>query len=182
MNVKSILYTFLLLVTASSCGSNSTSQEQQQSVQMQSADASVHRTDAYDYSDSVMMGSHKIVYSLHREADDSLKSVVDENGETYIDNYYDLKVTKDGAQLFAHRFTKVSFQSYLDKGFVKNGILDGFRFISAHEGMVTFGACISYPESDMSAPFIITIGPDGSHTIQPDNLMDVEEETDTASI
>jgi len=181
MSIKTILYTSTLLILVSACGGKQSAKEQQNSLS-QVVTPQEHRMDIFDYTDSVMMGSHKIVYSLHREADESLQIVEDENGERYVDNYYDVNVVKDGISLFSYHFIKASFNSYLEKGFVTNGILDGFRFIAAREGMVTFGACISYPDSDMSAPFIVTIGPDGSYTIQPDSVLDIEEETDSASI
>ena len=130
----------------------------------------------YDLTDSVTLGSHLYVYTIHRQADDSLKVVVDENGDKFVDNYYDLTIVRDGANFFRRRFTKLSFGSQLDESFRKNGILDGFRYMSAKEGKLTFGVCVSYPESDMSEPFLLTVGPDGSFTLEPDMAPDIEEE------
>jgi hypothetical protein len=57
---------------------------------------------------------------------------------------------------------------------MKNGILDGFRFFRVDDGKLVFSLCVSYPDSDLSSPFLLTIGPDGSATITKDELMDVE--------
>ena len=48
--------------------------------------------------------------------------------------------------------------------------------MTAQEGKLTFGVCVSFPESDMSEPFVLTVGPDGSFTLEPDNAPDIEEE------
>ena len=128
---------------------------------------SEHRMKEYNLTDSVTLGSHLYVYTIHRQADDSLKVVVDENGDKFVDNYYDLTILKDGGNFFRRLFTKASFASQLDDNFRKNGILDGFRFMSAKEGKLTFGVCVSFPESDMLTPFVLTIGPDASFTLEP---------------
>lgn len=176
MKSKNLLYFCLLVPFMCSCdfkkgqadGQVLTTKEQQ---------VVEHRMKEYNLKDSITLGSHLFVYSIHREADDSLKVVVDENGEKFVDNYYDLTIFKDGKEFFRRHFTKLSFASQLDESFRKNGILDGFRFISAKEGKLTFGICVSFPESDMSEPFVLTIGPDGSFTLEPDTAPDIEEDT-----
>ena len=175
MKSRSFLYICLFASVFCSCmdkkgqtdGKESATAEQQ---------VSEHRMKDYNLTDSVSLGSHLYVYTIHREADDSLKVVIDENGDKFVDNYYDLTVLKDGKEFFRRRFTKVSFGSQLDDNFRKNGILDGFRFMMAKEGQLTFGICVSFPESDMSEPFVLTIGPDGSYTLEPDTAPDIEEE------
>lgn len=175
MKSRNFLYICLIASVFCSCvnkkgqsdGKDSAGTEQQ---------VSEHRMKEYNLTDSVTLGSHLYVYTIHREADDSLKIVVDENGDKFVDNYYDLTIQKDGGTFFRRRFTKGSFGSQLDDNFRKNGILDGFRFMSAKEGQLTFGVCVSFPESDMSTPFVLTIGPDGSFTLEPDTAPDIEED------
>ena len=41
----------------------------------------LHRTPPYDYTDSLAVGSHRWVYTIHRESSDSLRVVTDEEGE-----------------------------------------------------------------------------------------------------
>ncbi|MBO7099120.1 MAG: DUF4738 domain-containing protein [Bacteroidaceae bacterium] len=179
MKTSKILYLCLLFPVFCSCGDNKDQKDGQNTLTTEQQ-ASVHRMKDYDLTDSVTMGNHLFVYTIHREADDSLKAVVDENGDKYVDNYYDLTILRDGTSFFRRRFTKLSFGNQLDESFRKNGILDGFRYMSAKEGMLTFGVCVSFPESDMSEPFVLTVGPDGSFTLEPDTTPDIEETEDTS--
>lgn len=179
MKTSKILYLCLLFPVFCSCGDNKDQKDGQNTLTTEQQ-ASVHRMKDYDLTDSVTMGNHLFVYTIHREADDSLKAVVDENGDKYVDNYYDLTILRDGTSFFRRRFTKLSFGNQLDDSFRKNGILDGFRYMSAKEGMLTFGVCVSFPESDMSEPFVLTVGPDGSFTLEPDTTPDIEETEDTS--
>lgn len=179
MKTSKILYLCLLFPVFCSCGDNKDQKDGQNTLTTEQQ-ASVHRMKDYDLTDSVTMGNHLFVYTIHREADDSLKAVVDENGDKYVDNYYDLTILRDGTSFFRRRFTKLSFGNQLDESFRKNGILDGFRFMSAKEGILTFGVCVSFPESDMSEPFVLTVGPDGSFTLEPDTTPDIEETEDTS--
>ena len=82
------------------------------------------------------------------------------------------KETKDGKTFFDRSFTKADFRSLLSKDFQKYGIMDGLRFNHAEEGKLYFNTCVSLPDSDMSCPFFLTIGPDGSYTITPDTTID----------
>ena len=137
----------------------------------QAADA-VRCMPNYAYTDSLMQGSHKVVYAITSEGDDELPIVVDEDGTKYRDNRWKLVITKDGKQLFNRSFTKADFKSQLPGDFQKYGLMDGLRFNHAEEGKLYFNTCVSYPESDMSCPFLLTIGPDGSYTITPDTTID----------
>jgi len=175
MKIGKLLYLSIVALAFCACNDKS-GQKEGQSTANTEQQASEHRMKDYDLTDSVTLGSHLYVYTIHRQADDSLKVVVDENGDKFVDNYYDLTIVRDGANFFRRRFTKLSFGSQLDESFRKNGILDGFRYMSAKEGKLTFGVCVSYPESDMSEPFLLTVGPDGSFTLEPDMAPDIEEE------
>ena len=175
MKSRKIIYFSLLIFAFCSCNDRKGQTEGQVATTAEQQ-VSEHRMQNYNLTDSVTLGSHLYVYTIHREADDSLKAVVDENGDKFVDNYYDLTVLKDGKEFFRRRFTKVSFGSQLDDNFRKNGILYGFRVMTAKEGQLTFGICVSFPESDMSEPFVLTIGPDGSYTLEPDTAPDIEEE------
>lgn len=175
MKSRRLLYICLFALAFCACNDKK-GQTDEQGYATAEQQAGEHRMKDYNLTDSVALGSHLYVYTIHREADDSLTAVVDENGDKFVDNYYDLTILKDGRDFFCRRFTKSSFASQLDDSFRKNGILDGFRFMTAKEGMLIFGVCVSYPESDMSTPFLLTIGLDGSFTLEPDTTPDIEEE------
>lgn len=127
----------------------------------------------YNYTDSVP--GTNIRYTIHREPDSTLAVVEDEFGDTYVDNYYQLTIKREGTELFSHRFTKASF-SNLSADLRKTTIFDGFRFVRRENGLLQFSVCVSEPNSDLSVPFILSVGPDGSYTIAPDNTPDLEEE------
>lgn len=167
-----------------SCQQQSQKSQEPQALASQTQDTSdqIHRMAVYDYSSSVEVGSHTYNYAIHGEAVDSLGIVTDEMGERYADNCYRLTVTRDGGAFFDHRFTKGTFRSLLDKGFARNGILDGFRFFKVQDAKLLFCVCVSYPESDMSAPFILAVGPDGSYTIDCDNNLDVDNSDDNDGV
>lgn len=146
--------------------------ETQNVVQTEETIEEVRSLPDYAYTDSLKQGNHNIVYSITSSADDELPEVIDEDGTKYKDNRYNLVITKDGQTLFNRSFTKADFKSQLSKEFQRYGIMDGLRFNQAEEGKLYFNTCISYPESDMFCPFILTIGPDGSYTITPDTSAD----------
>jgi len=160
----------IMLLLMASCGTKD--KETQAPPQQEQNTEEVRSLTNYNYTDSLMQGSHKVVYTITRQPDDDLPIVVDEDGLKYKDNRYTLVVLKDGKTLFNKSFTKADFKAMLDKDFQKYAIMDGLRFDRAEDGKLLFNTSVSYPESDMSAPFILTIGPDGSHSIVPDTSID----------
>lgn len=158
------------LIFFSSCGQQKA--DTQEATQAEQASDEVHSLPDYAYTDSLMQGSHRVVYSITSQPDDELPEVVDEDGVKYKDNRFSLVITKDGKTLFSRSFTKADFRSLLSKDFQKYGIMDGLRFNHAEEGKLYFNTCVSLPDSDMSCPFFLTIGPDGSYTITPDTTID----------
>ena len=136
----------------------------------------VHSLPEYEYCDSLTTGTHKTVYRISSRPDESLPVVVDEDSVKYVDNRFQLTVTRDGSTLFSRSFTRADFRDLLPGEFREYGIMDGLRFNRAEDGKLYFNACVSYPDSDMSCPFILTVGPDGSHAIEPDPAVDEEDE------
>ena len=181
--MKRFLIIGLGLVFLASCNPQKT--EQRGSDQTDQDNDGVWELPNYTYTDSLMQGSHKVVFTITSQPDDTITSqpdeelpeVVDEDGVKYRDNRFNLLIVKDGRTLFEHSFTKADFKSKLSEDFQKYGIMDGMSFNHAKEGKLYFNACVSFPESDMSCPFILTIGPDGSYTITPDTSFDEADET-----
>lgn len=173
--MKRFLIIGLGLVFLASCGPQKI--EQEGSDQTDQDNDGVWELPNYTYTDSLMQGSHKVVFTITSQPDEELPEVVDEDGVKYRDNRFQLLIMKDGKQLFNRSFTKADFKSQLKEDFQKFGIMDGLRFNHAEEGKLYFNTCVSFPESDMSCPFILAIGPDGSYTITPDTSFDEEDET-----
>ena len=168
------------LVFLASCGPQKV--EQEGSDQTEQNDDGIHRMSDYAYTDSLMQGSHKVVFTINRHADEELPEVVDEDGVKYKDNRFNLLIVKDGRTLFERSFTKADFKSQLPEDFQKLGIMDGLRFNHAEEGKLYFNTCVSFPDSDMTCPFLLTIGPDGSFTLAPDPTFGEEEDDEFPSI
>ena len=165
-----ILLFSCFIISLSSCKPQRT--ETQETPQTEQDNDGVWELPNYAYTDSLMQGSHKVVFSITSQPDEELPEVVDEDGVKYKDNRFNLLITKDGKTFFDRSFTKADFKSQLTEAFQKYGIMDGLRFNQAEDGKLLFNTCVSYPDSDMSCPFILTIGPDGSYTITPDISID----------
>ncbi len=175
MRYPIVIATAAILLLAS-CDKNKKKTETQETTLIeQNIDETIHSLPDYAYTDSLMQGNHNVVFTITSQPDEELPIVVDEDGAKYKDNRYNLEITKDGRTLFNHSFTKADFKSMLSSDFQKYGIMDGLRFNRTEEGKLYFNTCVSYPESDMSCPFILTIGPDGSYTITPDTTIDEDD-------
>ena len=127
---------------------------------------------AYAYSDSVTVGSHKVVYMIAGMTDETLPVVVDDDEFQCYDMRYTLAIEKDKQPLFNRSFTKADFNAWLTEDFKKCGVMGGMRFNKAEDGKLFFNACVCMPESDMMCPFILTIGPDGSYAIEVDTSIE----------
>ena len=166
-------YLLLPLLLLASCGPQKA--ETQETEQTEQTDDGIRRLPDYAYTDSLMQGSHKVIYTITSQPDEDLPEVVDEEGVKFKDNRFNLLITKDGRKLFDRSFTKADFRSQLSNDFQKFGIMDGMRFNHAEEGKLYFNTCVSFPESDMSCPFLLIIGPDGSYRLEPDTTFDEDE-------
>ena len=171
--MKRFLIIGLGLVFLASCGPQKI--EQEGSDQTDQDNDGVWELPNYTYTDSLMQGSHKVVFTITSQPDEELPEVVDEDGVKYRDNRFNLLIVKDGRTLFEHSFTKADFKSKLSEDFQKYGIMDGLRYNHAEEGKLYFNTCVSFPESDMSCPFLLIIGPDGSYRLEPDTTFDEDE-------
>ena len=135
----------------------------------------IHSLPVYTHTDSLAVGKHKVVYTITSQPDEELPLVVDEEGVKYTDQRFSLHVERDGRSLFDRSFTKADFRTMLPEEFLKYGIMDGMRYDRTEDGKIYFNTCVSLPQSDMSCPFLLTVGPDGSYTIAPDTTVDDEE-------
>ena len=167
-----ILLFSCFIISLSSCKPQRT--ETQETPQTEQDSDGVWELPNYAYTDSLMQGSHKVVFSITSQPDEELPEVVDEDGVKYKDNRFWLTIMKDDKTLFSRSFTKADFKSQLSSDFQKYGIMDGLRFNHIEDGKLIFNTCVSFPDSDMSCPFILAIGPDGSYTISPDTSIDEE--------
>lgn len=127
--------------------------------------------------DSVRSGAHVYVYNIERVASDSLPTVRDDMDDLYRDNVIRLVLSRDGQCYFDRKFTKDTFAASLDKKFYKGAILDGIRFLRAEPGAgLLFSFAVSFPDSDMSVPFLMTITDAGAFSFVKDENLDREDD------
>ncbi|MBP3829495.1 MAG: DUF4738 domain-containing protein [Bacteroidaceae bacterium] len=166
---------FLTLLTAvfalAACVNKPTAEKAATGVNEYAADEAkadgIQRMQPYHYADTVRMDGHTYVYTIHREASDSLPMVVDDEGTRYADNVYKLTIQADGHSFFDRRFTKSAFASYLSTDFRAKGILDGMMFDETQPAL-TFAVSVSLPQSDMMEPLLLRIDRQGGIAIQRD--------------
>lgn len=174
-----ISFVFLsFMLVACNQGSSTTENSEVRTVKDKEADNILHRLPTLHVEDTVKSGNNVYSWIIHREASDSLAIVTDEMGYRFVDNLLKISVRKNGSLLFSHTFKKADFRHLLPADFAKQSILDGCRFMQIHEGMVTFSLAVSYPESDMSRPFKLNIGPDGSYVVVKNDDMEEEYSSD----
>ena len=142
----------------------------------------LQRMREYNFSDSVTIDGRLFVYSIHREASDSLPTVTDDEGTRYADNIYTLKIGQGQGEPTVYRFTKRNFMSYLSSEFQHKGILDGMMFDNSLSGLC-FAVSVSLPQSDMFEPLLLRIDPKGGMSITRDERSEVElEENDDEGV
>ena len=183
MKKNSILLLLLTLVLAA-CNQKSPDADkvvQEKKTEKKDSENIIHRLPVLHGADTVKSGKNVYVIEVHREAFDSLGIVTDDMGYRYADNSLKIAVKKNGSVLFNRTFRKKDFLHLLDAEFAKHSILDGCRFLQVHEGMVSFSLAVSYPDSDMSRPFKLNIGPDGSYMIVKNDDLEDEYISDSIS-
>ena len=127
------------------------------------------------------IGGHKYSYVIDRVSNDSLGTVIDELGARFANTELTISVRRDGGLLFNRTFHKENFSNLIDGDFLSQSILDGCMFYGVHDGNVEFSLAVSYPESDMSQPLMLTIDPSGQHSVRIDNSLDDEDASGTSS-
>ena len=168
MTQKHLMIVALMALVLTSCKGNQ-NKDTIDVLPVVEQDTVTHSMASCDYLDSLKAWNSQITFVIHREPCDSMPVVTDQYGSKFKDNLFDLSIKKNGKDFFHRRFTKNDFKGFMDTDFRVHGMFDGFRCIGYEEGILTFGTCVSYPESDMSQPFLIKIAPDGSYRIEEDN-------------
>ncbi|MDE5787201.1 MAG: DUF4738 domain-containing protein [Bacteroidaceae bacterium] len=122
--------------------------------------------------DTARCSGRSYVYRIHRAPSDALPKVTDDREDSYLDNTIRLTIRRDGADIFDQTFTKATFAGSIDREFYRAAILDGIRFVQAEPGRgLVFAFAVSYPDSDMSVPFLLTVSDEGTYSfVKAENL------------
>lgn len=135
----------------------------------------IQRMTVYDFTDTVRTEGKTYIYTVHREASDSLPVITDEDGNRYADNVYTLTIRSGEQTVFNRRFTKKTFLSYLSRDFQQRGILDGMMCDKTLPGL-RFAVSVSLPQSDMMEPLLMQVDTQGGIVITRDERGDAELE------
>ncbi|HCE48413.1 MAG TPA: DUF4738 domain-containing protein [Prevotellaceae bacterium] len=183
MNWKNISFgmSMLLLWSAfvwSACGNNNTAKTENEMADSLPPDETVHdgivQLQPSHVNDTVTWNGKVYRYDIVRKADISLPSVHDEvSGDTFYDNTIVLNITLDGKEFFSKKFSKTSFDKYLNADFKKNAILEGLVFDVVTPAGLRFATSVCYPRSDLYMPLAITIDKAGNMVVTKDELPDI---------
>lgn len=167
MRQKHIMILAVLLMALASCRGNKEKQTMEL-LQAAEVDTVTHSMQSSEYTDSVQAWNSLVIYSIHNEPCDSMPVVTDQYGTKFKDNVFVLTIERNGQTVLKRKFTKNDFASLMTAEFRKSGMFDGFRCKNYEDGVLIFSTCVSFPESDMSQPFLVKVRQDGSVTIEQD--------------
>ena len=112
-------------------------------------------------------------YRIHRKPSRQLPLVKDEQGNRFVDNVIEMKISRgDGKQVASKRFTKRDFASHVDAKFLSNSILEGLVFDRVVDGRLRFAASVCYPQTDLFVPLCILVGTDGSIRVEKGSVLE----------
>ena len=174
-----LFYFAVVLTLLVACGGAS-STEQTSSATSDDIEVSVdgiQRMTVYDFTDTVRTEGKTYIYTVHREASDSLPVITDEDGNRYADNVYTLTIRSGEQTVFNRRFTKKTVLSYLSRDFQQRGILDGMMCDKTLPGL-RFAVSVSLPQSDMMEPLLMQVDTQGGIVITRDERGDEELDID----
>ena len=132
----------------------------------------VHRMQQSDAQGSVQIGGANYNYVIKRSPSDELPRVKDADGNQFVDNVIDVKITRNEKNVLVKRFTKKDFSSWVEQSFLSKAILEGFVFDQVINGKMRFAASVCYPQTDIYIPLSITISTDGKLQIEKGSVLD----------
>ncbi len=107
-----------------------------------------------------------------RTPDENLPHVVNEMGDTYVDNKIVLRLTRGSEKVFDKTFTKNDFSSVVDAKFLSNSVLEGIVYDKTTPQGIVYASSVCYPQTDLYMPLSITITADGKMSIQKVDMLE----------
>ena len=99
--------------------------------------------------------------------------VKDERGQKYVDNVFQVTVSRaDGSVFFNRKFVKSNFSQYVNDDYRQTGILEGIVFDKADGDWLVFGASVGHPQTDEYIPLVIRLSRMGVLEVRQDQEMD----------
>lgn len=109
---------------------------------------------------------------ISRIPDEELPTVKDENGNKFVDNKIQLRLTRGNEQIFNMTFTKKNFASIVGEDFLSKSILEGMVYNKTTPQGFVYAASVCYPQTDLYVPLTITITADGKMTMAKEELLE----------
>ena len=134
--MRKLIYLLLLplAVVATACGGKKgTSNNESTLATMDSVDAHGLQRMQTSKSEIDFKFKGKDYHSMvSRTPDENLPHVVNEMGDTYVDNKIVLRLTRGSEKVFDKTFTKNDFSSVVDAKFLSNSVLEGIVYDKDH--------------------------------------------------
>lgn len=177
MKKNKMVWAFLCLILLVSCQTKENKEQkfEERAFQLSvDTETGIFRMQQSDAHGNVVIGGVEYYYSINRAPSDDLPRVKDGEGNLYVDNVIDVKVTRNGKSLFAKRFTKKDFSSFVEASFLSKSILEGLVFDKEVDGKLRFAASVCQPQTDLFIPLSLTLSSDGRLHIGKGSVFDEE--------
>ena len=181
-NVMTIAAMAALALVLTACGEKKKSEDIiTQRVVKVKPQAPIRMQDYTDQREVAWIGKNYRV-TVQRQPSDSLPMVKDEAGQKFVDNVFQLTVSReDGSVFFSRQFTKANFTQYITESFRKKGILEGIVFDKADGDWLEFAASVGLPQTDEYIPLVLRLSRMGDLVIRQDTQMDTNGDTGDGS-
>lgn len=174
MSTKIVCVALLVLtIGLTACGGKKKNEDiiTQRVVEVQSNEP-VRMQEYHDERDVNWIGKRYRV-TVDRQPCDTLPMVKDERGQKYVDNVFQVTVSRaDGSVFFNRKFVKSHFSQYVNDDYRRTGILEGIVFDKADGDWLVFGASVGHPQTDEYIPLVIRLSRMGVLEVHQDQEMD----------
>lgn len=137
----------------------------------------VVRMQSWTVKDTATINGKAYSYVITRTPADSLQKVKNESGDLFVDNVVQLRITRGTDKVFSKTFSKETFNTMIEAQFLKRAVLEAVVFDRVTPKGLRFVASVSYPQTDMYIPVVLTIGVDGKMSMARTNdMLEMEEE------
>ena len=116
---------------------------------------------------------------VSRTPDESLPHVVNDMGDTYVDNKIVLRLMRGGETIVDKTFSKNDFSSIVDADFLQKSVLEGIVYDKTTSTGIVYAASVCYPQTDLYVPLSITITPDGKISLEKVEMLEEVFEDDS---
>ena len=161
----------LALLTIASCGKKNKTEADATPKSLAAATTGGvnESTTPLNRTDTLRIGGHVFEITTNRQTDKSLPTIKDETDVVFYDNKVDVRIVRDGEEIFARTFTKKDFVDNSSADDAARDVMQGMALDKDHSSAQTIvlGAQIGQPGLDGEGPaFSVSVSLDGSVAIR----------------